>query len=137
MADHDRTGLKVVAGIFASFGVLTASAAVPAFSAPTALLIDLFFFPIDGAPGFAGDHGGRLLAAVGGGMMVGWGVTLWRLAGDADIARAIWTGALAWFFVDTAASLLAEAWMRAPSNLSLLLAFYLALRPGLRRATGT
>ena len=61
------------------FGALVAAAAVPALSGPVRFLADLIFFPLDGLQSVAAEET-RLINAIAGGVMVGWGLMLWMLS---------------------------------------------------------
>jgi hypothetical protein len=87
---------------------------------------DLIFWPLDGAEALAANEA-RLLAAISGGVMVGWGVMLWLvvtrlLPADPMLARTmlVW-GMLAWFFVDSTGSLAAGAPINVALNTVLML----------------
>ncbi|MFY8032728.1 MAG: hypothetical protein ACOVO5_12920, partial [Devosia sp.] len=90
-----------------AFGLLVALGAHPMTSAVTGWLTDLFFFPVDGREVLAASDA-RLYAAICGGVMVGWGVTLWLvvtrlLPVDPGLARSmLLSGTVCWFVVDSA-----------------------------------
>ncbi len=114
------------------FGVVLAFAALPATSGPTVLLADLVFWPIDGAQELSQES--RLLSAVIGGVMVGWGTVLLLMIRELFprepdlvrklILRSIW----AWFVVDSLGSLAAGAPVNIVLNLGFLLAFVIPWR---------
>ncbi len=116
--------LKAACLVAIATGLLSLAAAHPAASAPWALIFDAVAWPIDGAQG-AFSPEARLLNAISGAMLVGWGVTLYGLAagpiarGDAEARRLFVTAVLVWFVLDCAASL-AAGW---PGNLVLNAAF--------------
>ena len=124
------TILKLAAAITIAFGALIAAAAIPAAQSPTVFLLDLIYFPVDGAQSLGGD-GFRLLSAVSGGVMVGWGVLLWMIGADlypADPARGrklILSSIAAWFVVDSAMSAAAGAPLNALFNLGFVVLFVL------------
>ena len=121
--------LKAASAITIGFGLLIAAAAIPAAQAPTAFLLDLIYFPIDGAQTLGGD-GTRVLSAVSGGVMVGWGVLLWMISADlypADPARGrkmILASIGTWFVVDSVMSVAAGAPLNALFNVSFLVLFF-------------
>jgi hypothetical protein len=98
--------------LFLGFGLASAAASHPATQAPWALLFDILQWPIDGKPQLSGPNE-RVLSAVLGGVLVGWStLMLWMLKGpvaqgDPSAVRAYSVAVLAWFVVDTTASLLA------------------------------
>lgn len=114
------------------FGVVLAFAALPATSGPTVLLADLVFWPIDGAQELSQES--RLLSAVIGGVMVGWGTLLLLMIRELFprepdlvrklILRSVW----AWFVVDSVGSMVAEAPINVVLNLGFLLAFVIPWR---------
>ena len=124
--------LKIGAELVMVFGVLIAAAAIPALAAPTRFLTDLIFFPMDGAQTIGAPET-RLIMAIGGGVMLGWGVTLWLLVTrlyprEPELARQIiLTGVIAWFVVDSAGSILAGAPLNAAFNVLFLLIFLVPL----------
>lgn len=73
---------------------------------------------------------GLALAAISGGVMVGWGATLFRLCttpevSDASLAAIVRTGTWAWFVVDGAASVAAGASPNlVPNTVLLILALW-------------
>ena len=100
---------------------------------PTRLLADVIFWPPDGAQSLVALET-RLLAAIGGGVMLGWGATLWLLVRllfarePAAVKTIIMTGITVWFVTDSAASILAGAPVNAVLNVVFLLLFALPLR---------
>ena len=68
--------LKFGSALTIFFGALIAAATVPALSGPVQFLADFIFFPLDGLQSVAAEET-RLINAIGGGVMVGWGVMLW------------------------------------------------------------
>jgi hypothetical protein len=136
----EQNGLRAAAGITIAFGLLIALSALPALNLPMRLLADLLLWPLDGGqPLTAPDT--RLMLAIGGGVMAGWGVMIWQLAG-APFARApeetrriILTSVLVWFTVDSTASVLAGATLNAVANLGFLALFLLPMRLGRKALT--
>lgn len=123
------TWLKAAsATLLIAFGVLTALAASPSTSVPSLLLLDSLFWPIDGAQSLAAAES-RILAAIGGGIAVGWGVLVWQVAHhlmpkEPQAARRILLSSLfAWFAVDSICSVLAGVPLNVAGNLILLAVF--------------
>ena len=114
------------------FGVLIAAAATPLAAAPTQFLADLIFFPIDGAQNLAAPET-RLISAIGGGVMAGWGVLLWMLStklfpsDQALAAKLIITSIATWFVIDSLASIIAGAPLNAVFYVTFLLIFCVPL----------
>ncbi len=120
--------LKVASGAVIGFGIVIALAAYPPTAEIARFLLDLVIWPIDGAQTMSGSEL-RLLSAVSGGVMVGWGVLLWLVAtrlypkepglAKSLILASIWT----WFGVDSLASILAGVPLNALLNISFLVLF--------------
>jgi len=122
--------LKIGAVITIGFGLLIAAAAMPALQAPIALLTDLIFYPLDGGPAI-GSPGERLLSAITGGVMAGWGVMMYLAATevlpkDPMTGRRLILAAIGtWFVIDSSMSVAAGAPLNVVGNLSFLLIFVL------------
>ncbi|NJM83823.1 MAG: hypothetical protein HC844_16445 [Tabrizicola sp.] len=124
----EQKGLRLAAGITMAFGLTTALAAYPPTAGFTVMLTDLLVWPMDGAE-TGGSAEARLLYAIAGGVLVGWGWLIWQLAGDAivrnpdGIRMLIRQSVMAWFAVDGIASLLAGAPLNLVGNLVFLALF--------------
>ncbi|WP_052161566.1 hypothetical protein [Hoeflea sp. BAL378] len=135
-----QTWVKAASAVVIGVGLALAAAAWPPLSAPVALLADLVVWPLDGAQALAAPET-RLFAAIAGGVMVGWGVTLWKVAAhvlpqDLPLARTITlAGLAAWFAVDCAGSVAAGASLNILGNLGFVALFLLAFRQGKQRPT--
>lgn len=122
--------LKAGSAITIGFGVIIAAAAIPALQTPTALLLDLVYFPLDGAQS-TGGSAARLLSAISGGVLVGWGLMIWLLATmlyrkEPQICRRIiLTSIISWFVIDSSMSIAAGAVLNAFFNVGFLLVFAL------------
>ena len=127
-----QTLLKAASAAVVGLGLVVALASHPATNAITGLIADLVFWPLNGQPTLD-QPAARLLAAISGGVMVGWGAMLWLVAtrllpADPSLAAAlVRTSAVAWFVVDSAASIAAGAPLNAMLNLVFLAAFLLPL----------
>lgn len=125
---HAVVWLKASTIFAIGFGLMMVAAAVPALSAPMNFLLDLVFSPLDGAQGM-GDPQVRLLSAIGGGVMVGWGCAIWMILtrlvpGDAQLARSILLVSLCtWFVVDSTGSVLSGGHWNVVGNIGFLLIF--------------
>lgn len=103
-------------------GVIAVAATVPALDAPWRFIFDLTRFEF-GATALSSEA--RILSAISGGMLIGWGAMLYALAsgpiagGDAVARRVFTLSVLAWFTFDSLGSLLA-GW---PGNVVLNLVF--------------
>ncbi|MCL1598330.1 MAG: hypothetical protein M3094_04040 [Actinomycetia bacterium] len=114
------------------FGVVIGLAALPATSTPAVLLTDLVFWPIDGAQSLTQEA--RLLSAIVGGVMVGWGVTLVLLTQkvyprEPDLVSTVIRGGVwAWFVVDSIGSIAVGSPVNVVLNIGFLLVFVLPWR---------
>lgn len=130
------TGLKAASALIIGFGIITVSATAPATAGLARFLIDMIFWPIDGAQTLGAPET-RLLCAIAGGLMTGWGAMLWlaatRLYPQApDLAGTMIMVSLgAWFVVDSLGSIIAGAPLNALLNMGFLPIF---LIPLMRRA---
>ncbi|MEM7180043.1 MAG: hypothetical protein AAF518_03965 [Spirochaetota bacterium] len=113
-------------------GLTSFAASRPTGMQPWVLLFDLLAWPLDGNPaGFT--RIGFALNAVLGGVMVGWGVTMFLLArwvlpnGNEPVRKGILVGILAWYVVDSTGSFVAGL----PGNVVLNTLFLLLFLPPL------
>lgn len=125
---HPLTFAKINALGLVAFGLVAAAGSHPATAGPWSAMLDFARWPIDGLESAASPEA-RILSAVGGGIVAGWGLTLWWLLagpiarGDAG-ARTIYLASLGlWFVIDSTGSI-AAGW---PLNAVLNVAFLLAL----------
>lgn len=136
--EFTSTWLKLNSLFVVLLGLLVALGAHPATALPATWLTDIVFWPFDGQQTL--DHkAARALAAIGGGVMVGWGVMMWLVVDrllpvDPRLARLLLIEAtLAWFFVDSTGSFVAGATVNVLLNTVLMLAIVL---PAWRLETG-
>ncbi len=108
-----------------ALGVMFALAAHPSTGIFANLFVDLLVWPVDWAQALTTQEG-RIIAGIGGGITVGWGVMIWQIADrilpvDPLLGRRLLTQSmLAWFVVDSTAS-----WFAAPLNVALNVALLL------------
>jgi hypothetical protein len=121
------------------FGLLSALSASLPLSAPMGAVLDAVFWPIDGAQGAEASET-RLLMGILGGITLGWGLTIWQLAGE-PLARMpglirpiLRNGVVAWFLLDSAGSLLAGAPLNVVANAIFAAMFLIPLARGARAA---
>ena len=125
--------LRTGSGLMIFFGLLIAIATIPATAAPVEFLADLIFFPLDGAQDIGAPET-RLMSAISGGLLIGWGLMLWMLAtrlypAEPALAKQlILPSIIAWFIVDSTGSILSGALLNALLNVSFLLIFCVPLR---------
>lgn len=121
-----KSWLKVTAVVIASFGPILFLSTMVETAGPARLTMDLLSWPIDGAQNFDAPTT-RFLSALTGGFLLGWGVMIWMLSGAAydaapeAVRKAVVTGALAWFFLDSAGSITSGNWTNALFNIAILL----------------
>lgn len=131
----EQKGLRLAAGVTMLTGLALALAALPALNMAVRLLADVVIWPMNGAETLAASET-RLALAIGGGVMLGWGLMIWQLAGEPlvrapEAVRAIIrTSILGWFCVDSAASVAAGAALNVLSNLVFLALFLVPMRRG-------
>ncbi|MFN4203133.1 MAG: hypothetical protein ACK4GM_08770 [Tabrizicola sp.] len=136
----EQNGLRFAAGVTMATGLGLALAAIPMLSPPLRFLVDLVVWPLDGAETLLASET-RLILAIAGGLMVGWGMTIRGLAGaplarDPQSIRAIIRNSiLAWFVVDCAGSIAAGAALNLLPNLGFLALFLVPMRGAGRPAT--
>jgi hypothetical protein len=130
--ERARFWLRAAAATVVVFGGLIVLGAHPATAWPVASMADLIFWPFDGRQ-TVGAPATRLLSAITGGVMVGWGVMLWLVADrllprDPHLAAAlIRNGSTSWFIVDSLGSLAAGAPLNVLGNAVFLAIFLLPL----------
>ena len=106
--------LKIASDVLIIFGLLTASASIASFAAPTSFLVDLIFWPVDGTQAVSSETS-HLLAAITGGLTTGLGVLFYLLTTkllptDPPLARLLMSAGLgSWFIVDSLGSFAAGA----------------------------
>jgi len=102
--------LKVTAVVVGSFGPVFSLGTMAATQEPARLTLDLLSWPIDGATTYTSPDT-RFLTALTGGFLLGWGVMIWCLSSwvydlaPERVRRAVLTGFLSWFFLDSAGSI--------------------------------
>lgn len=109
-------------------GLVSLAASHPAGDGLWSLVFDALRWPIDGGQGTFSSEA-RVLNAVCGGMLAGWGSLMYWLVdgpiarGDQGARRAFATSVLIWFALDSAGSF-AAGW---PGNVALNCIFLIAL----------
>ncbi len=129
MTPHVTTRwLKLMSLFVILLGLLVAFGAHPATALPATWLSDIVFWPFDGAQTLEAPAA-RVLAAISGGVMAGWGAMMWLvldrlMPADPALARLLIIEAiLVWFVVDSAGSFAASATVNVLLNTMLMLAF--------------
>lgn len=109
-------------------GLLFAISAWPPASGLVTFMVDMLFWPLDGAQSLSAPET-RIILAIGGGITAGWGVLVWQVAShlmpsNPAMARTIlMRSLLTWFVIDSTCSWLAGAPLNIPANAGFLLAF--------------
>ena len=122
------TVMKATCLIAIIFGLASAAASHPDTELPWRLLMDVLRWPTDGATSTFSTEA-RILNAVCGGMLAGWGVLLYWMAagpvarGDRQARQAYVLSACVWFVIDSSASL-AAGW---PGNAAMNVLFLAGL----------
>ncbi len=124
--------LKIGAGLVIVFGLITALGAYPLTAGVLSFLVDMIKWPVDGSQSITNEEF-RLLSAVSGGVMVGWGLMIWLIAErlydrEPQLSRLmIMVSVGAWFVVDSLASIMAGAALNAVFNISFLVLFFVPM----------
>jgi len=93
---------------------------------PARWTLDLLSWPLDGIQVYEGGSM-RFLSALTGGFLLGWGAMIWHLSGSAydaapeAVRRAVLTGLLAWFVLDSAGSITSGHFSNVAFNVIVLL----------------
>jgi hypothetical protein len=129
--------LKVAIEIQLLLGAAMVLAGVPIVGGMLALLLNLAIDPSGEAASLTTEA--RLLAVIGGGLLIGWSALAWHVtttqieAGDARGVRALSIALLAWFGTDSLGSVIAGVPLNALGNL-IYLALFLPPLIGLMRS---
>ncbi len=131
---HENTvyWLKFASFLVIGFGLIVSLAAHPASAGLPLILTDLIFWPMDGEQSLSRPET-RLLCAILGGVMVGWGVLFWLISAklyprEPELARSMiyWSIGI-WFITDSIGSIVAGVPINALLNIGFLVAFVLPL----------
>lgn len=118
--------LIVTAVVVGSFGPVFFLGSMLSTSEAARWTLDLLSFPLDGLQTFT-DPTIRFLSALTGGFLFGWGVMIWCLqqwvydVAPESVRRAVVTGLLAWFVLDSAGSIASGTPSNALFNIVVLL----------------
>ncbi len=132
-----KTYLKVTAFVIGSFGPIFFLGSMLKTSEPARWTLDILSTPLDGLQNYEAPTT-RFLSALTGGFLFGWGVCVWFLqkwvydkAPD-EVRKAVLMGVLAWFFLDSAGSILSGNSSNAIIN---ILVLFIAVGPLWKKAT--
>lgn len=124
--DFAALWLKITSLLIIALGLLVAFGAHPATALPATWLTDIVFWPFDGLQTLEAPAA-RVLAAISGGVMVGWGLMIWLvidrlLPADPRLARLLVVeSTLAWYLVDSTGSFVSGATVNVLLNTVLML----------------
>lgn len=120
--------LKISAILVMLFGPIFFLGTFESWREPIRLSADILVWPVDGQQTY--DHPETIfLGALAGGFLFGWGLLIWRLSGDAfdaapeAIRKAVVTGFVAWFCLDSTGSITSGNPSNVVFNIFILLAF--------------
>ena len=119
--------LKISGFLVASFGPICFLGTMPETAEAGRFTLDILSWPLDGRESLA-DGTAKLLSALLGGFLLGYGVTIWQLSKAYDkapniIRKVVVTGLCSWFILDSAGSIAGGHWSNAVWNIPILLAF--------------
>ncbi|MBL4768073.1 MAG: excinuclease ABC subunit A [Rhodobacteraceae bacterium] len=118
--------LKYASGAIIGFGLLFFLSLVTPLAKLMNLFIDLAFMPYDGAQ-MANREPAKLLTAISGGMLVGWGLMFWLVTTriytkDPALGKSIMLPSiLFWFLLDSIGSVIVGAWFNVIMNTGFLI----------------
>lgn len=121
-----KSWLKVTAVVIASFGPVFFLSTMIGTAGPSRITLDILSWPLDTLHSFEAQTT-RFLSALTGGFLFGWGIMVWALSGDAydaapeAVRKAVLTGLLAWFCLDSAGSVVSGTWPNVFFNTIVLL----------------
>lgn len=105
-----KTYLKISAVLVMLYGPIFFLGTFPETVEPVRFTTDLLMWPLDGAQSY--EHSETIfIGALAGGFLFGWGVLIWQLSGEVydsapeAVRKAVVTGFLAWFVLDSAGSI--------------------------------
>ena len=121
-----------------SFGPVFFLGTMEATEWPARFTLDLLSWPLDGSQTYD-EPTTRFLSALTGGFLLGWGVMIWCLSGSVydaapeGVRKAVLTGILAWFVLDSLGSITSGNAVNVGFNVIVLL---VAVGPLWRPARG-
>ncbi|NQY40654.1 MAG: hypothetical protein HRT80_11205 [Henriciella sp.] len=123
-----KTYLKISAIFVMLFGPIFFLGTFPETVEPIRFSMDLLIWPLDSAQSY--EHPETVfLGALAGGFLLGWGVLIWRLSDEVydaapeAVRKAVVTGFLAWFVLDSAGSITSGNASNALFNIIILALF--------------
>lgn len=122
--------LKAASLLLVGFGLLFFLSVFTPVSGLSRLFLDLVIWPFDGQQSLGATET-RLMIAISGGLLAGWGVMFWLVTtqvyatNPALGGRIILPGIVTWFVIDSLGSILAGASVNALLNITFLVIFAL------------
>lgn len=122
-----KSWLKVSAIVVGFFGPALTLGTIPATNELARLGLDILTSPVDSFPSYDSEEI-RFLFALTGGFLVGWAVMIWPLSvhvydhAPEGVRKLVLYGVLAWFVLDSLASITSGNWPNALWNILVLLA---------------
>jgi hypothetical protein len=119
--------LKLAIELQFVLGATMILAGIPLFGNAFGFLVNLVIDTASPATPLTAES--RLLAVIGGGVLIGWAFFAWHItttqieAGDPRGVRALLIGLMLWFCTDSGGSILAGAPLNAVANLAYLVLF--------------
>lgn len=120
--------LKVTAFLVACFGPICFLGTIPVFAEPARWTLDILSWPLDGQESLD-DSSARLILALLGGFLLGYGVTIWCLSSfvydkaPEMIRKSVLIGLCSWFVLDSFGSIAGGHASNAAWNILVLLLF--------------
>ena len=118
--------LRVTAFVIGSFGPVCFLGTMAPTAGPARLSLDILRWQAFGTSTYASPDT-RLLSALLGGFLLGWGVTIWCLSSwvydtaPEGVRKSVLTGLIAWFCLDSAGSIASGNPSNALINVLILL----------------
>ncbi|WP_422857791.1 hypothetical protein ACOKFD_09925 [Flagellimonas sp. S174] len=120
--------LKISGFLVALFGPICFLGTIPELAEPARLTLDLLSWPIDGRESLD-DSTVKLVSALLGGFLLGYGVTIWSLSSlvydkaPEMVRRAVLIGLCSWFVLDSSGSIAGGHASNALWNILVLILF--------------
>lgn len=120
-----KSWLKVTAIVIASFGPVFFLSTMIETAGPSRITLDILSWPLPTLHSFEAQTT-RFLSALTGGFLFGWGIMVWALSGEAydaapeAVRKAVLTGLIAWFCLDSAGSVASGTWPNVFFNIIVL-----------------
>jgi hypothetical protein len=121
-----KSWLKITAIVVGVGGPIFFLGSMVPTSETARFMLDMLSWPLDGQQSFA-EPTTRFLSALAGGFLLGWGVMIWLFSGSVydaapeGVRRAVVSGLLSWFVLDSAGSIASGNASNALFNVIVLL----------------